>query len=119
VSNLNLELERRDQLFYVRLSGDLDMAEAQSLEAELRRIEEDEGPPLLVLDLSELDFIDSFGIRSLIETQRRAQADGRRLALVPARDTIQEIFRVTLLDRRFEWIEAPGKEEPPAAAGPA
>jgi len=108
VKNLSVSIERRNQSVFVRLAGDLDMVEAQTLEAELRRIEE-ERPHLLVIDLSELSFLDSFGIRTLIDAERRARAAGRELALVRARDSIQEIFRVTLLDRRFDWLEPSGE----------
>lgn len=113
--HLKVDFERRDRSVVVRLAGDLDMAEAKALEEDLRRVEGEEDPHLIVIDLSGLTFIDSFGIRALLDAEQRAREAGRRLRLVPARDAIQEIFRVTLLSARFEWIDS--AEERPDAYG--
>src|SRR5947209_7491762 len=77
----------------VRLSGDLDFQSAPAVRATLHSMA---GYPLgvdppageaadpLVLDISDLKYIDSSGISALVSTARQAQARGRDLRLVGA-----------------------------------
>jgi anti-sigma B factor antagonist len=86
------------------LTGELDMAEVDAFEDELRLVEQSD-PAVLVLDLSGLVVIDSHGLSALLDTEARARQHRRRLVLVPPADPVMRVFRITLLDRRFEWIE--------------
>ena len=54
-----------------------------------------------VLDLGKLDFIDSAGLRGLIELRRRLQDRGASLALARPRDDVREILEVTRLSKVF------------------
>ena len=65
----------------VALAGDLDMAAEEPVARALRAAEASR-PPVLSVDLSALDFIDSTGSRILIDAHRRAGAEGRRLVVV-------------------------------------
>ena len=71
---------------------------------ELRRIEQSR-PPLIAIDLSALELIHSYGLSTLLDAEARAREAGRRLVLVPPPDQLMRVFRLTLVDRRFEWIE--------------
>src|SRR5262245_4603552 len=102
VRNFRLVVDELDGVTSVALVGELDMAEVGALEAELARVEE-QHPALLVLDLSELSLVDSHGLSALLDTETRARRDGRRLVLVPPPDQVMQVFRITLLDQRFEW----------------
>ena len=48
-----------------------------------------------MLDLAELDFIDSTGLRLILELHGEAAQDGFTLALVPGGDAVQRVFDVT------------------------
>src|SRR5262245_13616395 len=105
VRNFRLVVDEQDAVASVALVGELDMAEVGALENELVRLEE-QRPALLVLDLSELSLVDSHGLSALLDTETRARRDGRRLVLVPPPDQVMQVFRITLLDKRFEWQSA-------------
>jgi anti-anti-sigma factor len=81
----------------VALEGELDFETAFDVEM---RIEQAIGrADEVVVDLSGLEFIDSTGIRTLIEAHRAAQRDGVRLSLKPGGPPIQRVFEVAgLLD---------------------
>src|SRR5439155_4034554 len=49
----------------VTVAGELDLATAEQLEAQLKQVESS-GPGTLVLDLRELEFMDSTGLRAVI-----------------------------------------------------
>src|SRR4051812_11528166 len=92
---------------HVTLGGELDISTAPRLEDDLRRVEAD-GPALLVIDLSGLDFMDSTGLRLLIAADSRAREAGRRLGLVQGNDMVRRVLRLTRLDERLEIVEDPG-----------
>jgi anti-anti-sigma factor len=55
------------------LRGELDLADYDSLTTELRRLERPE-PRVLAIDIREVRYIDSTGLRWLIEAHNRASA---------------------------------------------
>ena len=65
----------------VAVPGELDIANAPAIEAALRGAEAS-GADEVVLDLSELGFMGSVGLRIILEAVERAQARGHRLTLV-------------------------------------
>jgi anti-anti-sigma factor len=103
---LQMVVERGGDGVRMALSGELDMAEVGAFEDELRPLEQSR-PAVLVLDLSGLVVIDSHGLSALLDAEARARDQGHRLVLVPPGDPVMQVFRITLLDRRFEWIEPP------------
>jgi len=81
----------------VHLGGELDLSSALPLEERLREIEDGQ-PDLMVLDLSELKFLDSTGLRLIVAAHGRAQRAGRRLTIVEGTDAVRRIFRLTGVD---------------------
>jgi anti-sigma B factor antagonist len=76
------------------LEGELDLATATALEERLGELE-DSGCTHLTVDLAGLDFIDSTGLRVLIQASARAEERGHELVLLPARESVQRVFEVT------------------------
>ena len=71
---------------------------------ELRRVEADE-PPVVVLDLSRLTFLDSTGLRCLVTADERARDAGRRLVIVRGPEPVQRVFTITRLEERLEMVD--------------
>jgi anti-anti-sigma factor len=103
---LELKTDEGDALVRVSLSGELDISSAPALEEALGRIESGE-PSLLLVDLRELEFMDSTGLRTLVSANQRARAQGRRLAIVRGPEQVDRIFSVTRLDERLEIVDDP------------
>jgi len=77
-----VEVVARDGVPVVRISGEIDLSNADAV---LRSIEAaiDDQAPGLVVDLRELEFLDSAGVRLLFEAARLVTVvDGRFVALV-------------------------------------
>jgi anti-anti-sigma factor len=87
----------------VALEGELSGPSAYTIDAELRRVEATE-PSCLVLDLSGLTFIDSTGLARVLDAQRRADRDGRRLVVAQGSDAVRRLIALTALDRRLELV---------------
>jgi anti-sigma B factor antagonist len=88
----------------VSLKGELDLSSVGKVEEELKRVEA-EAPSLLVLDLSQLTFLDSTGLRAVVTADERARGDGRRLVVVRGPDAVQRVFSITRLEERLEMVD--------------
>ena len=106
-SPLEVTLTEQGDSVHVGLRGEFDISTAARFEEALRRAEAEE-PGTVVIDLSELDFMDSTGLRGLVGADARAREARRRLVLVRGNDMVQRVLRLTRLDERFEIVEEPG-----------
>jgi len=91
----------------IRLRGTLDLAYAYRFDDELRRAERD-ASTCLVLDLRELDFVDSAGMSRILAARRRARRAGRRMVLVRGSKVVQRFMQVAALTEHFEYVAEPG-----------
>ena len=106
-SPFGVTIERRDSAVHLALSGELDISTAQRLEDDLARVEA-ERPELIVLDLKDLAFMDSTGLRLLIMADARAREEGRRVVIGRGNEMIQRVLRLTRLDERLEIVDVGG-----------
>lgn len=88
------------------VSGELDLASAEVLEAGLKELESAE-PDVLVLDLRELEFMDSTGLRAVIAADARARERGGRLVVVRAPEEVDRVFQLTRMDQHLELVDEP------------
>jgi anti-anti-sigma factor len=102
-SPFEVTIEQRGGAVHVLMSGELDISTATRLEDELHRVEA-ERPRLIVLDLAQLAFMDSTGLRLLITADARAREEGRRLAIVQGSEMVQRVLRLTRLDERLDIV---------------
>jgi anti-sigma B factor antagonist len=86
------------------LSGELDIETVPVLEAEIERVLAD-APATVVLDLPGLEFLDSTGLRAILEAQERLRNQGTQLVLTHARRTVQLTFVITGLDAHLSFID--------------
>ena len=105
---LEVETVEDGGLVKLVLRGELDLSTVAKVEEELRRAEAAE-PPVLVLDLAGLTFLDSTGLRLIVTADQRARDQRRRLTVVKGPDTVQRVFSITRLDERLEMVE-PGTD---------
>jgi len=103
---LELETEEIDGRTRVALRGELDISSAPGLEEALGRVEES-APPVLMIDLRQLEFMDSTGLRTVVSADQRARDAGRRLVIVRGPEPVDRIFSVTRLDERLELVDDP------------
>lgn len=89
---LHSELDRT----ILTVFGELDLASCSRLAETLTQLADRE---MLVIDLSQLGFIDSTGISLLVHTHRSCQEAGHRLVLVDGGGQVHRLLELTgLLD---------------------
>jgi anti-anti-sigma factor len=79
----------------VALVGELDMTACFAVEAEIERLLGDRAARRLVLDLAELDFVDSAGLGALLTIRDRTQDLGVELRLVNPSRPVRRILEAT------------------------
>jgi len=96
-SPADIVLDRRDGSIVARLSGEVDMSNAADIEDEIR--ERAEVARLLVLDLTDVSFFDSSGIRMLFAVRQQLRAEGTAMAVVaPEGSRVSEVLDVARVD---------------------
>ncbi len=105
MGKLAIDRGERDGLTVLVLSGDLDIAGADALDEELLQVESSARSGVLALDLREISFLDSSGLRVLLAADARARGDGRRLVLVRGSAVVHRVFEIALLDRRLTFVD--------------
>jgi len=81
----------------VLLTGRLDVANADVLSSELLKII-DESPAGIILDLKDVNFVSSAGLRILIVAYKHATASGKKIAAVHVRPSVYKIFKLASLE---------------------
>ena len=89
---MTIEKKQNGTCLEIRLGGRLDTTTAPELEAELSRSLT--GLTELTLDLEELEYISSAGLRVLLSAQKRMNKQGE-MKVTHVGEAIMEIFEVT------------------------
>jgi anti-sigma B factor antagonist len=95
-------------------SGEIDLHSTDSVRDQLEPYLAVAQPRLLV-DMSEVIYVDSSALALLIESMQRAQAAGGSFALCGLRETIRHVFAIARLDHIFQIY--PTREDAFAAMG--
>ena len=78
------------------LVGPLTLRNLFELQSELRRATP---PPLTVIDLTEVPYVDSAGMGLVMNHYVRCQTRGAKLVVVGANNRVLDLFRVTKVDK--------------------
>jgi anti-sigma B factor antagonist len=92
---------RAGELRAVVVRGEVDLATAADLESVVR-VTLEEAPDGVVLDLAQLAFIDSSGLRALVALSKDAESRGTSLALRNLPRHAKRVLELTGLDDWFE-----------------
>jgi anti-sigma B factor antagonist len=92
----------------MRLSGELDLASAPLLQRQLDRAEI-HSAPMLVLDLEDLEFIDSTGLRIILCARAGARERAQEFAVTPGSQQVQRLLNMTRVSEHLRIIESPGE----------
>jgi len=96
-------------------TGAIDLHVSPELRASLRAIIDDEKPKRLIVDLSQVPYIDSSGIAVLIGAMQSLEHEGGVFLIAGVREAVKMIFESAKLDQYFHLF--PDVES--AAAAPA
>lgn len=90
----------------ISVSGELDLASSAGLDEELQRLIESDVEQV-ILDLRELEFMDSTGLSTLVKAHQRAEEAGRRFGLVRGPQQVQRLLSLTGVEERLTFADTP------------
>jgi anti-sigma B factor antagonist len=90
----------------IEVHGERDLAGSPSIRQTISRAMEDL-PECIVLDVSQVEFMDSTGLHAAIELTKRSAAQNTRLVIIPGPEPIQRMFEITALLETLPFIEKP------------
>jgi anti-sigma B factor antagonist len=105
-SDFRVEVRTEGLAAVVVVRGELDLATSPELEEQLRRIW-DTGNEQLVIDLRELEFMDSTGLSIIVKAHQRLTDEGRQLSLVRGSQQVQRLLDLTGVSERLKLVDTP------------
>jgi anti-sigma B factor antagonist len=88
----------------VTLRGELDMSGVDRAREAIEQAESGEST-LVVLDLSELDFLDSTGLEVILRAARRAHQEGRRLVVQRPSRYVMRLLEMTAIAQSLDIVQ--------------
>ena len=95
--------------------GEVDLVTVHEVRSHVREAAGQSGR--VVLDLRQVTFMDSSGLRLLVEAQQLADQDGFAFAVVRGPASLERLFEVTGLDGRLELHDDPAQAADGGQAG--
>ena len=90
----------------LHLTGELDLASSPIFE---RALEDSDvaSAPLLVLDLDELKFVDSSGLRVILLAQEGSRGRGQKFAITAGSSQVQRLLSITSVAEHMRVLDSP------------
>ena len=105
-SHFRVEVRNAADTVVISVSGELDLASSPALEEELERVAQSDAQ-VVVVDLRNLEFMDSTGLSVLVRAHQRAEENGRRLGLVNGSQQVQRLLTLTGVADRLMLTDVP------------
>ena len=103
ISAFRVRVEEHPDSVVLIASGELDIMGAPRLVEAMP----DEGHTRVIVDLSGVGFMDSSGLRALLESRKSAIDGGRPFALARPSAAVSRVLELVDLTREFEVVEPP------------
>jgi anti-sigma B factor antagonist len=91
---------RRGDVLVLKIAGRVDSAVAKLLEDKVRGLIQQESR--IVVDLAQMDYVSSAGLRSFLILAKSARAKAQRLALCAMCQEVEEIFDLSGVKELFD-----------------
>ena len=91
----------RDPPNVLPLKGEIDLHVSPVVTASLTAMIEKK-PERMVIDLSDVTYIDSAGLAALIQAMQKVEAYGGKFSLAGLQETVRSIFEISRLDQVFQ-----------------
>jgi anti-sigma B factor antagonist len=105
-SHFQVDVSSDGRASVIAVSGELDLASSGALDDELARIATS-GVTQIVVDLRELEFMDSTGLSTLVTAHQRAEDAGQQFGLVRGPQQVQRLLSLTGVEDRLRFADTP------------
>lgn len=99
---MQISARRVDKATIISVSGDIDLSSSPQLRKTLLHEVRDNRSPRVVLNLTDVGYIDSSGVASLVEGLKASRDVGSRFILVGLTGPAREVLQLSRLTKVFE-----------------
>lgn len=103
---LGIEISGEGGTLVIALRGELDLASAPAFSAQFEEATAG-APAAIVVDLSELEFLDSTGLRSILLAHERSADRGCRFAVVPGARQVARLLEIARVEEHLNLVSSP------------
>lgn len=108
--NFEVRSQRADSSVIIAPRGEIDLATVDLVRAAIAR--DHEPGDTLVIDLRDVGFMDTSGLRLVLEMNERATAEEFSFRVVRGPTAVQRVFEVSGVARRLPFVDDPAEEPP-------
>lgn len=105
-SNFSVDVRDGSRAVVIQVSGELDLASSPALENELER-GSGSAAEMVIVDLRELEFMDSTGLSVLVRAHQRTTDSGRQFGIVKGPPQVQRLLDLTGVAERLTIADSP------------
>jgi anti-sigma B factor antagonist len=109
--HLRVNVRREQDRVVLRLYGELDLASAPLFQREIESAEIG-AMPMVVLNLENLEFIDSTGLRIILSAHERSRERGQEFAVTRGSPQVQRLLSITRVGEHLHIIAPPDEIAP-------
>jgi len=106
--NFDVDTHRQGSTLVVAPRGEIDLATVDIVRNAVAR--DQQSGEDIVLDLREVAFMDTPGLRYVLELVDRAPREGFEVQLVRGPSAVQRVFQVSGLEPRLPFVDDPGAD---------
>jgi anti-sigma B factor antagonist len=105
-NQFSVNVHRDGPAAVVAVSGELDLASGPELESQLDELAAP-GTTLVIVDLRQLDFMDSTGLSIIVRAHQRLVGQGCEMGLVRGSQQVQRLLDLTGVAERLRLVDTP------------
>ena len=102
--NFSVTVTRDGETVTIVTSGELDLENVERYREVIEEAERSDATRI-VIDLSELEYIDSSGLAAVLVAGRRSDLDGQRLFVMAGHGEVRRLLELTALDQTLNLID--------------
>lgn len=115
VSLLDIDISTAGGRSTARITGEIDLSTVTELESRLEEALAE--PALLVIDLREVTFMDSSGLRLMLRLDERQRSSGNRLTVIRGGRRVARVLELTGADEQLDLVSDPAEIDAREQAG--
>ena len=101
---MEISVQNKSGAVILSPSGDVDLSSSRELQQSVKQAMEGR-PSRVVVDLTDVPYMDSSGVATLVEAMQIARKQSTRLVLCCMQSKVRSIFEIARLDRVFTIVD--------------
>ncbi|RKX55740.1 MAG: anti-sigma factor antagonist [Thermotoga sp.] len=103
MDDFNVEVEKRDGAVIIYPKGEINAYHVSDFKARvLESIPEGEK---VIIDFSNVDYVDSAGLGSLVSILKHVKTENKEMKLISLKPNLKKVFELTKLDMVFDMFD--------------